>query len=227
MTELFKQGWKAQCAGTFNLSLYETAKEQGSQIAIFHLNCIYRYGQHVSQNRSLTIDWDHFILTESDFNELLTSYLEQADNKEIQHNLGVLFYTVKKYEDAVLWFQKASSDYAPSQSFLGFLYLEGCGVEKNDNKAYELILKAAEQGYDYSQYYIGYLYENGISHFKKDYTQAYKWYLLAANNYKDARYRIGSFLSLRSGVECNLEEARKWYLLADTEQALLSSGYFR
>ena len=56
------------------------------------------------------------------------------------------------YSVAAEWYQKAAEQgYAQAQNNLGVLYAEGHGVEKNMDKAKELITQAAEQGCEDAQ----------------------------------------------------------------------------
>ena len=63
---------------------------------------------------------------------------------------------------------------------LGFMYLGGKGIQRDNTEAAAWFRKAAEQGVAPSQMALGYLHENGLG-VPKDEMQAYMWYSLAAD----------------------------------------------
>jgi TPR repeat protein len=78
-----------------------------------------------------------------------------------------------------------------AQLQLGFIYMSGQkGIEPDQEKARELYLKAAKQGYAKAQYYYGLTYFKGEG-IPTDYVQAHAWIHLATDNgYKPAeRYK--------------------------------------
>src|SRR5438045_3149535 len=52
-------------------------------------------------------------------------------------------------------------------------------VDCYQRKAFELILKSAEEGYKFALYMVGYCYQYGVG-ILKDENQAFEWYLKAA-----------------------------------------------
>ena len=67
-------------------------------------------------------------------------------------------------------------DHALSQYFLGQLYSEGKGVEKNEEEAFKWYKKAAENGDSGSAHEVGRRYKMGIG-VKKDENEAQKWFV--------------------------------------------------
>ncbi len=56
--------------------------------------------------------------------------------------------TSDNIKEALFWLKKAAAqDYPPALFSLAFCYKEGNGVEKDLNKAKELLMQAAKQGY--------------------------------------------------------------------------------
>ncbi|CAG8850380.1 23510_t:CDS:1, partial [Racocetra persica] len=55
------------------------------------------------------------------------------------------------------------------------------GNSSNANTAFEWMLKSAKNGYDVAQDVIGRYYEEGFG-VTQNFEQAFKWYLLAAEN---------------------------------------------
>ena len=119
------------------------------------------------------------------------------------------------YSKAVEWYRKAAEqDYADAQNSLGFMFLNGKGVEQSDTEAVEWFRKAANQGYAAGQYNLGLMYQNGLG-VDKDFTQAANWFLMAANQgYADAQDSYGSLCQDGEGVAKNEKEAVAWFAKA-------------
>ena len=66
--------------------------------------------------------------------------------------LGMIYATSERPEMAAEWFRKAAElgDFA-AQRNLGYLYLKGKGVEKDNAEARKWLEKAAAQGDSYAQ----------------------------------------------------------------------------
>ena len=74
---------------------------------------------------------------------------------------------------------------------LAFLYENGDGVEKNYEKSFELISKAAEQGYPYAMFRVGLYMEKGVLGEVKP-EEAFAWYTKAAEaDDNDAIFALG------------------------------------
>ena len=85
----------------------------------------------------------------------------ESGNPKAQYELGLCYFTgidltstnsssdsfIKDYALAVKWYSKsAEQNYIDAQIQLGICFAQGLGVEKNEDKAHEWWLKAAEQG---------------------------------------------------------------------------------
>lgn len=69
-----------------------------------------------------------------------------------QYDVALTYYYQKKYKVAAKWFQKAADQgYSDAQNYLGTMYENGLGVEKDKQKAYDLYKKAAAQGNVYAK----------------------------------------------------------------------------
>lgn len=73
----------------------------------------------------------------------------------------------------------AENGYAEAQYYLGMMYDDGKGIERDSALAAEWYRKAAEQGIAAAQSNLGAMYETGDG-VQTDYIQAVKWYRLAA-----------------------------------------------
>lgn len=103
----------------------------------------------------------------------------QQGYAEAQKNLGLYYYSIDDYTNAITWFHKAAEQgHALSQLKLGNIYL----YDKKDHKeSFIWFFKAANQEIMSAQYTIGSMYENGDG-IEIDMKEALKWYLKSANS---------------------------------------------
>ena len=90
---------------------------------------------------------------------------------------AVSLYQAQDYQTAKPLFEQ--STHLKAKRYLGLMYLNGQGVAKDDNKAFDNFKQASEQGDITSQYWLGFCYENGIGA-KADLNQAITWYQKSA-----------------------------------------------
>jgi TPR repeat protein len=147
---------------------------------------------------------------------LLTAVPAQAQTQQelYQQGLDALYGqngAEKNPEQAlIIWGPLALDGYAPAQSALGYLYLEGIVVEQDLEVAIGLFEEAAKQGDAYAQERLGYLYYNGRG-VPQDYAQAKSWYEKAALRDKpdeQALYQLGMILLYGLGTEADPTSAR-------------------
>ncbi|MCM1044218.1 MAG: sel1 repeat family protein [Candidatus Gastranaerophilales bacterium] len=97
-----------------------------------------------------------------------------------------LFLQMKSY---------AEQGYAEAQYYLGLMYDDGKGVERDSAQAAEWYRKAAEQGIAAAQSNLGTMYETGDG-VQTDHGLAEKWYRLAAEQGdEEARRRLDELRS--------------------------------
>jgi Leucine-rich repeat (LRR) protein len=111
------------------------------------------------------------------------------------------------------WLREAAVErgLADAQIYLGWLYANGVGVEKNEREALKWYRKAAEQGQADAQINLGWLYANGVG-VEKNEREALKWYRKAAEQGQaDAQINLGWLYANGVGVEKNEREAVNWY----------------
>jgi len=100
----------------------------------------------------------------------------------------------------------AETGHINAQAILGFYYLTGEGVQKDEAQAAKWFLKAAEQGNPSAQCQIGLMLYSGKG-IQKDEAQAAKWFQKAAEQGNpDAQYQIGLRL-----YEKDKKEGLKWF----------------
>jgi len=107
----------------------------------------------------------------------------------------------------------AESDNIDAQSELGLLYQYGKGVQKDYEKAFKWLTKAAEAGNAKAQSALGHLYDNPGDY--KNLSLAAKWYRRAADQGKpQAQYYLGWNYSIGRGIKKDTLQALKWLKLA-------------
>jgi uncharacterized protein len=122
---------------------------------------------------------------------------------------------------AEMYRRAADAGHAKAQASLGWMYLQGWGVSRDDteavkwfNKAADPIRKAAEQGEAEAQGYLGAMYLNGRG-VPKDEAEAVKWIRKSADQgHAQAQYNLGLMYTVGRGVPKDAAEAAKWYRAA-------------
>ena len=108
------------------------------------------------------------------------------------------------------WRKAAEQGDADAQSHLGFQYLLGEGVPKNDAEGAKWVSKAAEQGHANAQLNLGGCYTDGRG-VPMDKKEAFKWYSKAASQGNaDAQFHIGVSYLKGEGVPKDDAEAVRW-----------------
>ena len=105
----------------------------------------------------------------------------------------------------------AEQGFAAAQSFLGYCYGTGHGVEKNRVEAVKWYRKAAEQGDADAQLNLGHCYATGDG-VKKNNAEAVKWYQKAAEQGRaDAQYHLAlRYYYYGVGVSDDKKRAKYW-----------------
>ena len=181
------------------------AAEMGVAAAMNELGIMYENGDGiVPQDMSEAKNW--FIKA------------ARAGNENAMLNLGRWYeehedlYHQKEYGEAAEWYREAMKAGNPEGMFrLGCLYLEGNGVAKEENTAFNLIKQAAETNNVEAMNCLGYLYDEGkgVSVNKE---QAMKWYRKAAEaGDTKAMVNIGCCYMNGDGVKQDYVEGAKWF----------------
>lgn len=125
-------------------------------------------------------------------------------------NKGIQAYEQQKYTDAMTAFTQASAaGQINAPRYIGLMYLNGYGVEKNARRAVAEFNKAAEWGDIAAQFWLGYCYEQGIG-IDQNREKAVKWYRLSAEQGNAAAAPAMTALG-RLAEQDNLDEAVNWY----------------
>ena len=128
------------------------------------------------------------------------------------NNKGSEFYDKNDFNSAVQYFfAAAEKGHSTAQSWMGFCYEYGKGVEKDYAEAVKWYRKSANQGSAYAANRLAecYYYGRGV---EKSYAEAVKFYRPAADNgNKNAQYSLGWCYEKGNGVTQNIAEAKVWY----------------
>jgi hypothetical protein len=101
--------------------------------------------------------------------------------KDIKDGKGEDLYESENYQEAFKYFiEVAQQGYPNAQNYLGYMYLNGQGVDQDNSKALEWYEKAATLGHAPSQYSLGYMYHQGVG-VATDLVRATFWYQKAAD----------------------------------------------
>ena len=120
-----------------------------------------------------------------------------------------------------------------AQYDLAIFYMDGIGIQKDESKAFDWILKSEnntiqnsviineheKKGFELdlksavtAQNYLGYCYQNGIGTLQ-DHKKAFAWYLRSSNKgYALSQCNLGCCYENGIGTERNEEKAFEWYL---------------
>jgi len=96
-------------------------------------------------------------------------------------------------------------------SNLGFMYVKGIGIEKNEEDGVKWYRQAAELGHLTSQFNLGVMYAKGQG-VEQNYIEALKWYQMAAEQGDlTAQATLGMMFSKGIGCERDDQSAIRWY----------------
>jgi len=107
--------------------------------------------------------------------------------------------------------EAANQGEAKAQAELGFIYIYGRGVAKDEAQAVQWFRKAAEQGNATGQAGLGFMYEHGRG-VAKDEAQAVQWYRKAAEQgFARGEANLGTMYRDGRGVAKDDAEAVQWF----------------
>lgn len=123
---------------------------------------------------------------------------------------GIRAYVRQDYDKAITVFTQASAaGQIKAPRYIGLMYLNGYGVEKNARRAAAEFSKAAFRGDPAAQFWLGYCYEQGMG-VTADAQEALKWYRLSAQH-GDERSAPAMVALGRLAESENNPEAIQWY----------------
>lgn len=127
-------------------------------------------------------------------------------------------YTQSLHQDAL----KGDSN---AQYELGYSYLFGEGLEKDEQTGFKWLLESAKQGISDAQYYVGWCYFNGVG-VSKDAQLGFLWSLKAAEQgHADAQCVVGLCCFNENGASKDEPQGYRW-LLKSAEQGYALAEYY-
>ena len=181
-----------------------------------------------------------------DYKKAIPWYHKAAENGHADAQNMLTMYVWG--EEKIKWTSKAAEQgHRHAQMRMGDFFREGKLVDRDDIKAIHWYRKAAENGYDLAQFvlartysqgdaianpYMAKEYSNPSANVEKDYGEAIKWYLKAAEqNSEYAQFELAVCFEKGLGTEKKLDKAFQWYLKAaeqnhEDAQFSLANCYF-
>lgn len=167
------------------LDWHKKAAEQGHVEAQFALGLYYFLGIDNKQTEKLINMWVwNQAKAEGDDHMLDLAVTNAIAGWEIGGN-----HTNANAKLAYIYFKKAAKQNLAKATFwLGQCYLNGWGIEKNDEFAFECFKKSTEQEFEEAYYELAHCYQKGKGIEKND-ELAFEWYTKAAEgNIREAQY---------------------------------------
>ncbi|CAB4418698.1 unnamed protein product [Rhizophagus irregularis] len=156
------------------------------------------------------------IINESFVEKLITFIIKK-------HDKGYTFDQIQQLLDQILTLQynqitnNLISWLAKNQDkpiyiwFFGLFYYYGIGIKENDDKAFELFLKAAENNYSIAQVYLAKCYDDGYGT-EENKNLSFNWFQKAAENKSIVgQFYLGYCYEFNIGTEKNDDKFIEWY----------------
>lgn len=186
------------------IAYFNQAADKGYAVAEFILGRLYDEGQVIQHNAELAFEY----------------YTKSAEKNypPALYSLGQMYYfgieCEKNDQEALYWILKAADELDNSDVyvFLSAIYKDSEDDSvKNEEKAFNYALKAAEMGDENAYNLLGTMYEMGCG-VKQDFENAIKYYKLAAENGIEIAYlNIGAFYQFGCGVPKDERKAVEYY----------------
>lgn len=138
-------------------------------------------------------------------------------------NKGMYELNRGEFHEAITQFQPLVDDnYAPAQYQMAKIYLYGYGTNKNDQKALELMTKAAEQNYPDALFALSVIYTEGAL-VAKDTDKAFELMEKAAmKELPSAQFNLGVMYAQGQGIKKDDYQATRWYKKAADQNFALA-----
>jgi uncharacterized protein len=126
------------------------------------------------------------------------------------------------------WQPLANNGHPSAQTFLGDMYYDGKGVERDFVKAFTWYRRAAEKNYTLAQIKLGRMYDVGRGVLEND-IEATKWFRRAAEKGDPVgQHHLGDMYRVGQGVKLDKREAVRWFQKAADQgspESLLVLGW--
>ena len=163
----------------------------------------------------LAIFYMNGVIVQQDLDEALNRLTIGYDKLQIPQIAGILaykYYNMGDYKSALKYAtESAEKNDKLGLTVLGAHYLNGNGVNKDEEKAFECYIQAASMGEETALNQLGWMYMNGCG-VEEDPSQAFFWYNESANKQSDVgMYNLAYCYRDGYGVEQDSEKAAEWY----------------
>ena len=154
------------------------------------------------------------------FDDSLVKLAKEFNDPGASYLVGRRFHKGTDYpldkKKAAHWYQlAANAGHMKAQHYLGKMYLDGDGIQKNYALGKKYLKLAAGNGYLESMVVLGDMYRVGVDGKKINFKNAVFWYKKAAKfDHADAAYYLGLFLYEGRGVDQHKNSALEWLQLS-------------
>lgn len=217
------------------IKYYELAANKGNADAQYSLYTIFYEGIYVEENYEEAFKWGMMAANQEhadaeygvaeayqygngvkiDYKEAVKWYEKAADQGLTEaltelgydYKFGDMNLSVNYGKSFAYYIQAAQKGDMAGQANVAEFYMEGKGIEKNEEEALKWYRKAAEQGDADSEYAIGQYYEYDGNDIKL----AIEWYKKAAEQgHVDAQMKMKNCYGNGEGLEKDLTQAFEW-----------------
>jgi len=234
-------GWAAWRQGNFQKAFLDCkeAAENGVASCQALLGALYKYGNGVSQDNSLSLKWLQRSADQGDpggleilGDTLVSGFNGVPKNIALAHDLFVKssirgntwadnqlggmyrygIHVTKNLTDALRFFQFAADKGNPAaQANLADMYRLGDGVPKNPDLAFQWAMKSSEKKWPSGLNQLGLLFRDGIG-VRQDSERAIALFKEAAASKRSpvSFSNLGRMYLIGTGIPVNRTEARKW-----------------
>lgn len=170
--------------------------------------------KHIEAINLLAQMYEKGLGVKKDFAKAIILYKKTSDLGSVigMSRIGVYYYNKATYPDALRLLKKAhKKGVAEASSYLGMMYLQGKGVEKNAKKGIKLILRAANKGDVNGQYLMGSLFfERKFG--MVNYNKAQEWFTKAGKQGNEkAQFNLAQIYYYGKGCKIDYPKAFRWY----------------
>jgi len=212
---------------------YMAAAEKGHIIAAHNLGACYSAGEGVPENAEESFKWfkkaadrgySYSALAvgflylngkgvKTDQQEAIKWLTKAAEMGSPEAQLALSGIYAKNPSKSFKWCKaSAENGCLQAQLILGQMYEMGVGVGKNSTAAIMWLKKAADAGDATAERYLGYKYQMGLEGIAKNYQQAFRYYMLAAEQGDSIAQGAIALLYLGGiGVPKDYIEALAWF----------------
>ena len=217
------------------IKYYELAANKGNADAQYGLYTIFYEGIYVEENYEEAFKWGMMAAKQGhadaeygvaeayqygngvkiDYKEAVKWYEKAADQRLTEaltelgydYKFGNMNLSINYGKSFAYYIQAAQKGDVAGQANIAEFYMEGKGIEKNEEEALKWYRKAAEQGDADSEYAIGQYYECD----RNDIKLAIEWYKKAAEQgHVDAQIKMKNCYGSGKGLKKDLTQAFEW-----------------